>query len=55
MHLINGQSEKETEAYISEDHTFDQFKEKVLYFDILGKTINNDIPKETRFNTIFYI
>ena len=45
MHLINGQSEKETEAYISADHTFDDFKGRVLYFDNLGKTINNEITK----------
>ena len=45
MHLINGQSERETESYVSEDHTFDDFKAKVLYFDNLGKVINNDIPK----------
>ena len=45
MHLINGISEKETDAYVSEEHTFDEFKEKVIYFDTLGKTINNDISK----------
>ena len=45
MHLINGQSERETEAYVSEEHTFDEFKERVLYFDNLGKVINNEISK----------
>ena len=45
MHLIDGTSEKSTETYVNEDHSFDEFKEKVLYFDKLGKTINNDIEK----------
>ena len=34
MHLIDGTSEKSTEAYVSEDHSFDEFKEKVLYFNL---------------------
>ena len=45
MHLIDGTSEKSTDSYVNEDHTFEEFKEKVLYFDTLGKTINNDIEK----------
>ena len=45
MHLINGSSEREIDAYLQENHTFDEFKEKVLFFDKLGKTINNDISK----------
>ena len=45
MHLINGSSERETDEYVSQEHTFDEFKEKVIYFDSLGKTINNDISK----------
>lgn len=45
MHLIDGTSEKSTDSYVNENHTFDEFKEKVLYFDNLGKTINNDIEK----------
>ena len=45
MHLIDGSSEKSTDQYVTEEHTFDEFKEKVLFFDILGKTINNEIEK----------
>lgn len=45
MHLIDGSSEKSTDQYVTEQHTFDEFKEKVIFFDTLGKTINNDIEK----------
>ena len=45
MHLIDGSSEKNTDSYVTEEHTFDEFKDKVIFFDRLGKTINNEIEK----------
>ena len=31
--------------YITENHTFDEFSKKVLFFDELGKTLNDSLPK----------
>jgi dynein heavy chain len=45
MHLIDGKSERDTDAYVAENHPFEDFKERVLYFDNLGRNINNQIPK----------
>ena len=37
IYLIDGRAEVEIEAYITESHTFDEFSEKVKFFDELGK------------------
>ena len=45
MYLIDGRAEQETNAYITEIHTFDEFSKKVLFFDELGKTLNDSLSK----------
>ena len=45
IYLIDGRAEQETNAYITENHTFDEFSKKVLFFDELGKTLNDSLPK----------
>ena len=37
IYLIDGRAELEIEQYITEAHTFDEFSQKVKFFDELGK------------------
>ena len=46
MYLIDGRAEFEIEQYVKEAHTFDDFSQKVHFFDHLGKTLTSDLPKE---------
>ena len=46
MYLIDGRAEFEIEQYVKEAHTFDEFSQKVHFFDHLGKTLTSDLPKE---------
>jgi hypothetical protein len=46
MYLIDGRAEVEIEQYVKDCHTFDEYSEKVHFFDGLGKTLTSDLPKE---------
>ena len=45
IYLIDGRAEEEINTYITENHTFEEFSEKVKFFDELGKTLNDSLPK----------
>lgn len=40
MPLINGEAQEEVEKFLSEEHTFDEYVEKILYY----KEIQDNIP-----------
>ena len=46
MYLIDGRAELEIEQYVKDGHTFEEYSEKVHFFDALGKTLSTDLPKE---------
>ena len=46
MYLIDGRAETEIEAYVKECHSFEEFSEKVRFFDELGKELIGSLPKE---------
>ena len=48
IYLIDGRAEDEINKYVLENHTFEEFMEKVNFFVDLGKTINDNekLPKE---------
>ena len=45
IYLIDGRAEEEINAYITESHTFEEFSSKVTFFNELGKTLNDSLPK----------
>lgn len=40
MSLINGEAQEEVEKFLSEEHTFDEYVDKILYY----KEIQDNIP-----------
>ncbi|XP_071743282.1 dynein axonemal heavy chain 7-like [Lepeophtheirus salmonis] len=44
MYLINGQADEDINDYVKEPHSFDEFSEKVISFDKLGKTLEETLP-----------
>jgi dynein heavy chain len=46
IYLIDGRAESEIEGYIKEAHTFEELNTKVKFFDDLGKTLTDSLPKE---------
>jgi hypothetical protein len=46
MYLIDGRAELEIDQYVKDGHTFEEYSEKVHFFDQLGKTLTTDLPKE---------
>ena len=49
IYLIDGRAEQEINTYITENHTFEDFSNKVKFFDELGKTLNDSLPKGENF------
>ena len=41
-----GKAETEIETYVKESHTFEELSAKVKFFDDLGKTLTESLPKE---------
>ena len=46
IYLIDGRAEEEINRYINEIHTFEEFSAKVKFFDELGRTLNDSLPKD---------
>ena len=46
IYLIDGRAEEEIHQYINEIHTFEEFSAKVKFFDELGRTLNDSLPKD---------
>ena len=46
IYLIDGRAEEEINRYINEVHTFEEFSAKVKFFDELGRTLNDSLPKD---------